>query len=105
GNGGSGAVVLLSPSVERLAVDLVDRRLGDRRRAGQPLHEEVHVVNRTVGADQIDAGDLHSTAEIGEVLRVDADELQLEVLSLERDAEVAVAGARGVEDVLLDRLL
>ncbi len=98
-------VVLLVPRVDRLTVDLVDRGLGHRRRARQPLHEEIHVVNRTVGAHEIDAGELHAAAEIGQVLRVDTDQLQLEVLSVVGHPEVAVARFRRVEDVLLDRLL
>lgn len=87
-------VLALLPGIDRLTVQFVQMRLGDLQvfgiGAGQ---KEVHIVNRAVGLDQIDAGELHALAEVGQIPHVDPDKAQFQRLALIFDDESAlVAG-------------
>ena len=93
---------LLFPSVAGLAVDLVDGRLGDGHRARIAGQEEVHVIHLAVGPHQVHAGEVPARAEIGQILGVDPDQLEPELLPVERQMEVTVPEADLLFDVLFN---
>ena len=56
--------VLFLPIVKRLAIDLVNRRLGHLHFAGRPGQEEIDVVGLAVGSLHVHAREVFPGAEI-----------------------------------------
>ena len=98
-------VVLLLPGVVGLAVQLVDGRLGHLHVARPAVQEEVDVVDVSAHVGQVDARELPRRAEAGEVLGVDAHELEAKGLLLEGQGEVPAPTRDLRLDVLLDSRL
>jgi len=69
-------VALLLPDVQRLAVDLVDRRFRDHHGARIAGQKEIHVVHLSVAAGQVHTGEMATGTEIRQVLRVDPHQLE-----------------------------
>ena len=80
----------------------MDAGLRHRHGSGRTLHEEVHIINRPIRPDQIDAGEADAAAEVGQVFEVDPDELEVQLLLFVLDLEIAAVRLRLFGDMFLD---
>src|ERR1051325_2183365 len=90
------------PQVKRLTVNFVDTGLSDRHFARDSFHEEVHIVYRTIGPDQIHASEADATLERGQIFQMNPDQLEAQFLLLEAKPEVAPIRPGLLADVFLD---
>ena len=89
------AAVLL-PVVEGFAVDLVNGGFRDIQLAPLDSQEEINVVHFAVGAFHIHTCKIFVTAQAGEAIIVNFDEVQREILPVVRHMKLFVGGFRCV---------
>src|SRR5207247_560827 len=91
------------PIVKRLAVDLVNGRLGNFHFAGLPCKKEIDVVSLSVRPVHIHTGEVFAAAEILQSIIVHFYQCEDQVLTLVRHMELAVTALSAFAlDVLLD---
>ena len=96
---------MLLPCINGLAVNLVNHRFGDGHFSRITGKKEIHVVYLTVGTYQIHAGKMIARPQIREILRMDANELQLKLSVVKRELVVPVVYASLFLNVFLDPCL
>jgi len=86
----------LFPVVDRLAVDFVNGSLCDGQFAGLQDHEEIDVVDFSVGAFHINTGEVFVPAETRKPVVMDFDQVQREIFTLIWHVKLLVGGFRSV---------
>ena len=100
-----GAVVHLLPYIEGAAIEFVHSCLSHGHIARITCEEEIYVVDISALAGKIDAGKVPFWSEIGQVLHVHANELEMKLLALKLQRKVSTGGFGKFFDVLLDASL
>jgi hypothetical protein len=97
-----GAVLLLFPGVKGLAINLMHAGLRHRHSARCALHEEVHIVNRTISPYQIHTCETDAATESGKIFQMDPDKLKAQFLVVVLEFEIAAVRVRVLGDVFFD---
>ncbi len=92
----------LLPVVKRFAVDFVNGSLCNGQLAGLYGHKEIDVIDFPVGAFHIDTGEIFASAEVGQPVIMDLDQVEHEIFALVPDMKLSIRGLSGrVIDVFL----